>query len=110
METELTELVEWFNAQCNGDWEHGDGVKITTLDNPGWSILIDLDNTDLEDREFTPVEDLAPERDWMRCWIEKGQFHAAGGPDMLRPMLRVFLDWATTESETPPWLRPNEEL
>ncbi|MFE2849501.1 Imm53 family immunity protein, partial [Streptomyces scopuliridis] len=29
-------LQNWYTQQCDGDWEHEWGVKIATLDNPGW--------------------------------------------------------------------------
>ena len=29
-------LQKWYKSQCNGDWEHSFGIKIETLDNPGW--------------------------------------------------------------------------
>ena len=43
-------LTAWVNAWVNDDWEHGDGVKIETLDNPGWMINID---TLLQDSPYT---------------------------------------------------------
>lgn len=27
-------LQRWLLAQCDGDWEHGDGITIQSLDNP----------------------------------------------------------------------------
>jgi len=53
----LAELQRWYESQCNEDWEHQYGVKIDTLDNPGWSVIIDLDDTDLEGKPFQTVED-----------------------------------------------------
>jgi hypothetical protein len=38
-------LAEWYIKNCNGDWEHQYGVKIETLDNPGWHVEIDLIGT-----------------------------------------------------------------
>ena len=35
-------LERWYQAQCDGDWEHHSGVTIETLDNPGWLVKIDL--------------------------------------------------------------------
>ncbi|GHB54781.1 hypothetical protein GCM10010331_48120 [Streptomyces xanthochromogenes] len=35
-ENVLDRLQSWYSAQCNGDWEHEWGIKIDTLDNPGW--------------------------------------------------------------------------
>ena len=39
-------LQQWYYGHCNGDWEHGSGIHIDTLDNPGWSITINLEDTD----------------------------------------------------------------
>ena len=30
----------WFQSNCDGDWEHGFGITIETLDNPGWCVKI----------------------------------------------------------------------
>ena len=38
----LQDLAKWYTAQCNGEWEHSCGLKIDTLDNPGWIVTIDL--------------------------------------------------------------------
>ncbi len=58
----LADLRKWYESQCNEDWEHQYGVTIGTLDNPGWTVTIDLVNTDLEGREFEEAKDLEPER------------------------------------------------
>jgi hypothetical protein len=47
MPDELARLRAWYSARCDGNWEHEHGVKIDTLDNPGWSVVIDLEGTDL---------------------------------------------------------------
>jgi Immunity protein 53 len=49
----LQELQQWYQSQCNGDWEHTYGVKIDTLDNPGWSVTIELADTYLYGRTFS---------------------------------------------------------
>jgi hypothetical protein len=41
-------LDEWFGKQSNGDWEHQSGIELTTTDNPGWWLEIDLDGTSHE--------------------------------------------------------------
>lgn len=53
---ELVQTQDRYLSQCNGDWEHQCGLKIRTLDNPGWSIEIDLAETELETRSFDAVE------------------------------------------------------
>lgn len=41
----ITRLQKWFAAQCNGDWEHLNGIKIETTDNPGWWVQVDISGT-----------------------------------------------------------------
>lgn len=48
----LSWLQEWYSENCNGDWEHSDGIRIATLDNPGWSIKISLLDTSIESKAF----------------------------------------------------------
>ena len=101
MTAELDELQRWYLAQCDGDWEHEFGVRIETLDNPGWSLEVNLEGTALEGIPFAPVEDMAPERDWIRYVVLEGKFDAVGGPLMLRQMIRTFLDWARQAPASP---------
>ena len=37
----LLRLQRWYVSRCDGEWEHGMGVRIETLDNPGWQVVID---------------------------------------------------------------------
>jgi len=90
----LHELQRWYHSQCNGDWEHGHGVRIDTLDNPGWSVTIDLGETDLAGRSFQEVKRLEPEAAWISCQIVDDKFEGHGGPLMLEEILRTFLAWA----------------
>ena len=41
----LVYLDKWLGQQSDGDWEHQHGVELTTTDNPGWWLKIDLDGT-----------------------------------------------------------------
>ena len=90
----LTRLQGWYRAQCDGDWEHGYGVRLQTLDNPGWSLEIDLRGTALAEREFEDAELHRSEQDWWVCWLEQERFRAACGPRNLEEALQRFLDWA----------------
>ena len=40
-------LINWYTSHCDGDWEHIFGIKIGTLDNPGWHIQISIEETEL---------------------------------------------------------------
>jgi hypothetical protein len=63
MNNNLEFLQDWYSSNCDGDWEHSFGIKIETLDNPGWAITIDLENTEWEDLQFSKSEELS-EDDW----------------------------------------------
>ncbi|MFD9196625.1 MULTISPECIES: immunity 53 family protein [Streptomyces] len=89
-------LQNWYTQQCDGDWEHEWGVKIATLDNPGWTIEIDLAETDLEGRDYNLQEVNRGTQDWVRTWIAEKTFHAACGPGNLTEALTLFRTWATT--------------
>ncbi|WP_377273398.1 immunity 53 family protein [Peterkaempfera sp. SMS 1(5)a] len=95
-------LQGWYAAQCNEDWEHEWGVKIDTLDNPGWSVRIDLEETDLEGHDY-PRQDLKRSgNDWVMAWTSGMTFHAACGPGNLSEALRLFRSWAVENA-------PNEQ-
>lgn len=99
----LTDLQEWYASNCDGDWEHTFGVQVSTLDNPGWMLTIDLEGTNLEGKSFQKTEESASEADWFVCWVQGLKFHGAGGPDKLGRMIGVFIDWAKSQNEE--WLR-----
>ena len=94
MADEIDALQRWYDSQCDGDWEHTYGVKIGTLDNPGWFVEIDVAETELAKRPFARIEDLGPERDWLVCEVVDERFRGHGGPAMLARILQTFLTWA----------------
>jgi len=90
----LQELQRWYQSQCNGEWEHTYGVKIDTLDNPGWTLTIDLVGTDLNNRPFSKIERLSDDENWVVCEVRDSRFEGRGGPLMLEELVGVFLAWA----------------
>ncbi|MES2709793.1 MAG: immunity 53 family protein [Verrucomicrobiota bacterium] len=90
----LQELQKWYHSQCDGDWEHGYGVEIGTLDNPGWRVSINLAGTPLAEQSFGPVERLGHKTEWIHCQVRDGKFEGHGGPFMLNEILQAFLTWA----------------
>lgn len=100
MRSALSRLQVWYQSQCGERWEEYYGVRIETLDNPGWSVDIDLVGTPLE---HVPLEatsyGVGREADqsgdeWMTCRSEAGLFEGRGGPLKLEEILGVFLSWA----------------
>lgn len=98
----LNEIQNWYAAQCDGDWEHQHGVKIETLDNPGWSVSVNLSDTALEGIQFNEVEDNYDHaKDWMCCKVDGTTFKGVCGPHRLEDVLRVFLDWERSSDSRP---------
>jgi hypothetical protein len=93
MDTGLALLEKWYRQRCNGDWEHAWGIKIHTLDNPGWAMEINLNETRAEDRILQKVRIERTEGDWIFYWVEKKTFHARCGPLNLSETTRIFVDW-----------------
>jgi hypothetical protein len=91
--TSLNRLTKWYASQCNGDWEHRYGVKIETLDNPGWLVEIDLLGTKGENKSVDRTKLEKTENDWIQYWVENRKFHAACGPGNLSEVIDIFCDW-----------------
>ena len=88
-------LQSWFSEHCVGDWQHFYGIKIETLDNPGWHVSIDLRETPLEGRPFQEVgRDLPGGAGWLRCAVADQTFAAYCSPNHLSTVLEIFRDWA----------------
>ena len=60
--SELKKFEDWFAARCDGDWEHSAGIKITTLDNPGWSLEVRLHDTCMEGHTLEGVESIGAKK------------------------------------------------
>jgi hypothetical protein len=69
MTDELNWLQQWYSAHCDGEWEHSSGITIDTIDNPGWSLKICVEGTELASTPFEPVKTEVSETDWDRCRV-----------------------------------------
>ena len=83
-------LSAWYFSNCDGDWEHDFGVTIETLDNPGWSITIDLKDTDVRVRDFEWKYYEQSDRDWYGYRVMDGKFFASGDPFKLDFLIGIF--------------------
>jgi Immunity protein 53 len=90
-------LQAWYLAHCNDEWEHVYGVKIDTIDNPGWSITIDLNDTELEARtDFRKAVNFRSRNKWLVVWKEGSKFEGCGGPNELFKIIELFREWVAT--------------
>jgi len=111
----IHELQKWFQKQCDGEWEHHQGITIETCDNPGWRVRIDLKGTKLENKPFETVAKNLPQEfidqalglvkapfacaapsspNWMICYVRDNIFTGAGDPSGLNGILEMFIAWA----------------
>ena len=95
--TTIEWLQHWFHSYCNGDWEHDEGIQLQTLDNPGWTLTVNLESTSLENRPFLRIQHDRNEDDWVRCWVESHRFEGRCGPCNLVELLEMFRTWAESE-------------
>jgi hypothetical protein len=98
--TILLRLQEWFARQCDGNWEHNEGVSIESCDNPGWWVKIGLKGTRLENVAFEPLSENVDHRGhpagprWIDCRVLDGQWSGSGDETKLERILEIFLSWA----------------
>ncbi len=87
----LDSLGEWYATQCNGEWEHGYGIRIDTLDNPGWYVVIELTGTALERLRLEKRAVEKSEQDWFRIEVKDKKFLGVGDPWKLGYIIEEFL-------------------
>lgn len=94
----LMRLQDWYANECNGDWEHSFGVKIDTLDNPGWTLDIDLRETEWENLGLPRHVEERTENDWIQYEVADQKFQACGGPGNLGELISLFFSQVVDRS------------
>ena len=89
--TALSRFQEWYQNQCDGDWEHSYGIKIETLDNPGWLVTIDLKDTAWEQLAASRKIVERSATDWVQTEIAENKFIGSGGALNLEEVMELFL-------------------
>ena len=74
---------EWFQSCFNESWEYNKNFEIATIDNPGWWMSINLEETDLEDEQFDKEIIERTKENWVHCFVREGKFEGVGGPENL---------------------------
>ena len=99
--------MRWYLAECNGDWEHSYGIEIGTLDNPGWTLKIDLRETTLLGQPFARVaygkiandlEEWQIAGSWWVAELKGETFEAACGPLDLPSVIGLFRNWVEQQT------------
>lgn len=95
-------LQHWYFSQCDEDWEHQYGVKIETLDNPGWLVTIDLENTDLHGAAAPLLFVERTQTDWWQFEVTDNKFIGCGGALNLGEVIEKFLEfWRSNVNDHP---------
>ncbi|KIZ19526.1 Imm53 family immunity protein [Streptomyces natalensis] len=94
----LSFLTAWYTGQCDGDWEHEYGIRIETLDNPGWSVELDLEETGLHGATLDRTE-IAEGDSWIQSWSDGSVFHLRCGPADLGAAVERFRDFAALHGQ-----------
>lgn len=90
----IEKLNFWYQAQCNGDWEHQFGISINTIDNPGWKVVIDLCGTRWENLsiERITIDHDNHQLDWMHFEISNSKFIGTSSPMNLSALIEKFFE------------------
>jgi hypothetical protein len=91
--TAIEWLQKWYERTCDGTWEHVHGIKIDTLDNPGWQVQVDLIGTPYADLDSHRMVVERSATDWLRYSIEGGKFIGYGDPGKLEAIFLAFREW-----------------
>lgn len=94
MSTAISLLQEWYSRHCDEDWEHSYGIKIDTLDNPGWILTIDLIDTELSGLSLSRHRLDRSDADWIQHEVSEQRYIACGGVFNLEEMVVQFLIFA----------------
>lgn len=92
-------ISTWFSSHCDGDWEHENIIKIETLSNPGWTITIDVNYTELDEIDIKLEKYRASDDDWYSFEIKKNTFRAGGDPSKLYFLLNKFKELVEANAE-----------
>ncbi len=97
---DLTWLQHWYESISDIDLDSYNRARIETLDNPGWSVRIDLADTPFAAHaDETLIEQGVGSQadpdsnDWVYCFIKAGRFEGVGGPQKLTLILKTFREW-----------------
>ncbi|MFD8497860.1 Imm53 family immunity protein [Amycolatopsis sp. NPDC059657] len=92
-------LQAWYESQCDGDWEHEYGIRLGTLDNPGWWFEIDLTGTAFE-RKLLPKSKTEPGLGrWIWSESDGRQYACSCDKSSLNLALELFQKFVETRPE-----------
>jgi len=89
-------LENWISDMFKFKSTNKNPLIIRTIDNPGWRISINLEDTYFYSKSIDYQEREVDDSDWVQFWVKDGFFQAAGGARNLNQMLGIFRQWVET--------------
>jgi hypothetical protein len=89
-------IIEWYQSHCDNSWEHHYGVRLETLDNPGWQLTVDLIHTNLQGQTMTEIREGITSLDWpdsprwIHCCVKENKFQGACDPTQVARLFEIF--------------------
>ncbi len=71
------------------------GILIETNEEPGWTISIDLEDTDLEGLKFNQIDRSISAHDWLHCSVKGNEFLVKTSSKNVLESIRIFRNWAS---------------
>lgn len=96
VEDDFVWLQKWFNSYCNGDWEHGSGIHLKSIDHKTWDLTIELLDTQLDNKNFNEVKEQYTETDWFHCYVKNYKFEARCSLSNVIKVLKIFREFSET--------------
>lgn len=93
MSNDLEWLEDWYQRQCDGAWEHKEGIHLESLRRPGWRLTISLEGTSAENAAPNRLSIDTSGEEWIDCTISGSRFEGAGDPRRLEQIIGVFRKW-----------------
>ena len=90
-------LQQWFYDNHDEELNYISDIKIEALDNPGWTVEIDLIGTKYENMFNLKMEEDKGDDDWIVCSINRSGFKGAGDSYKLSEIIEVFRRWIEQE-------------
>jgi len=83
-------LLDWYARRCDGAGAHSYGIQLSTLDNPGWSVVVRLSPSELCNVGTEQVAIDAGDDDWLFCRVDLEGFSGQGDPSKLDAIIAQF--------------------
>jgi hypothetical protein len=100
MSDNLEWLEDWYQRQCDGAWEHNQGIRLESLRMRGWRLIISLEGTSAENAAPNQLHFGTSGEEWIDCTISPERFEGAGDPRRLEQIIGVFRKWVEAPTES----------